>query len=311
MDAGDEALVGDVEQRHTGGFVDAAGLRFDDAVLDLIGHAETVAAADAVRFVHQLHEIRELNAIQGNRAAFFKAHRHRFRLDLNRLIPEGDAHDRVDNLHGGVEVLEVLRFVRRAEHVGVGRIGLLSGHAVAEAFGLQERAHFSAAAEFRDERRVKPGLVDLQIRVREETVAVEALDIVALIGRTVAPDVHAILTHRVHEHRARHSAAERGRVVVGLTCGGDVEGVCLDRRNAFGNKLRTAVDQAGLLGTILHRALRNGLVVVFVRLAKIGRVGVGKSSLLLHPVQGAAGVETAGERNADLLADRNALENSL
>ena len=47
VDAGDEALVGDEEQGEAGGLVDAAGLGFDDAVLDLVGHAEAVAAADA------------------------------------------------------------------------------------------------------------------------------------------------------------------------------------------------------------------------------------------------------------------------
>ena len=51
VDAGDEALVGDEEQREAGGFVDAAGLGFDDAVLDLVAHAEAVAAADGVGFV--------------------------------------------------------------------------------------------------------------------------------------------------------------------------------------------------------------------------------------------------------------------
>ena len=59
VDAGDEPLVGDEEQRHARRLVDAAALGLDDPVLDLIAHAEAVAAADAVGFEHQLHGILE------------------------------------------------------------------------------------------------------------------------------------------------------------------------------------------------------------------------------------------------------------
>src|SRR3546814_8058227 len=48
LDAGDEPLVGDEEQREAGRFVDAAALGLDDAVLDLVAHAQAMAAADAV-----------------------------------------------------------------------------------------------------------------------------------------------------------------------------------------------------------------------------------------------------------------------
>ena len=40
VDAGDEPLVGDEQQRHAGRLVDAAALGLDDAVLDLVAHAE-------------------------------------------------------------------------------------------------------------------------------------------------------------------------------------------------------------------------------------------------------------------------------
>src|SRR5262249_59003270 len=55
VNAGDEPLVADEEQRHPRRFVDAAALRFDDPVLDLIRHAEAVASADPVRLEEQLH----------------------------------------------------------------------------------------------------------------------------------------------------------------------------------------------------------------------------------------------------------------
>ena len=53
VDAGDEAFVGDEEEGEAGGLVDAAALGFDDAVFDLVAHAEAVAAADAVGFEHE------------------------------------------------------------------------------------------------------------------------------------------------------------------------------------------------------------------------------------------------------------------
>ena len=54
------------------------------------------------------------------------------------------------------------------------------------------------------------------VRVDEQAVAVEALDVVALVGRAVAPDVDAVLAHRLHEHRPGDGAAERRRVEVAL-----------------------------------------------------------------------------------------------
>ena len=50
VDAGDEPLIGDVQQGHGGGFVNAPALGLDDAILNLIGHAEAMATADAIGF---------------------------------------------------------------------------------------------------------------------------------------------------------------------------------------------------------------------------------------------------------------------
>src|SRR5690349_18163408 len=52
VDRAEQPLVRDVEERHAGRFVDAAALRLDDAVLDLIADAEPVPAADRVRLEH-------------------------------------------------------------------------------------------------------------------------------------------------------------------------------------------------------------------------------------------------------------------
>ena len=100
VDAGDEALVGDEEQREAWGFVDAAALGLDDAVLDLVAHAKAVAAADAVGFEEERDGVGEVPAVERDREAFFEADGDLFALDLDVVTPEGRAHDGGDDLDG-------------------------------------------------------------------------------------------------------------------------------------------------------------------------------------------------------------------
>ena len=53
--------------------------------------------------------------------------------------------------------------------------------------------------------------------------------------------------------------------------------------------------------TVFEGLARNFVVVCFVGLAQVRRVGVRNGPLLPHPVQGGRGVEPAGESNADFL----------
>ena len=64
-----EPLVGDPEQRHARRLVDAAGLGLDDPVLDLVGHAQAVPAADRVGLVHQRDRVVVRAAVDRDRAA--------------------------------------------------------------------------------------------------------------------------------------------------------------------------------------------------------------------------------------------------
>ena len=133
-----------------------------------------------------------------------------------------------------VEVLEVLGLVRRAQHVGVGRVRLLHAHLVGEARRCAMiLRHLLAAAELVDERLVEPGLVDAQRGIGEQAVAVEALDVVALEGAAVAPDVDVVFLHGDDEHRAGDGAADRRGVEVGHAGGRDVEGAGLQRGDAL------------------------------------------------------------------------------
>ena len=100
----------------------------------------------------------------------------------------------------------------------------------------------------------------------------------------------------------------RRGVEVGHAGRGDVERAALQRRDAFGDELRAAVDQARLLGAVLQRPARDVVVVRFVGLAEVRRVGVGDRAFLPHPVQRRARVEAAGKRDADFLAGGNTLK---
>ena len=55
-----EALVSDEEQGQARGLVDAAALGLDDAIFNLVAHAQAVAAADAVGFEEQSDRVRRI-----------------------------------------------------------------------------------------------------------------------------------------------------------------------------------------------------------------------------------------------------------
>ena len=145
--------------------------------------------------------------------------------------------------------------------------------------------------------------------VGQQAVAVKTLDVIALVGAAVAPDMDIVFLHRRHQHGAGHGAAQRRGVEVGSASGRDMEGAGLQRGQAFGGELAAAVDQARQFGAVLHRLARNLFVVGLVGLAEVGGVGVGQGALLLHPVQCGAGIEPAGESDADFLAGGNVLKN--
>src|SRR5438105_11658369 len=84
----------------------------------------------------------------------------------------------------------------------------------------------------------------------------------------------------------------------------------LQRRQSLGHELGAAVDQARLLGAVEKRAAWNVVVVGLVGLAEVGGIRVRNRAFRPHPMEGCARVEAARECDADLLAGRNALENS-
>ncbi len=214
-----------------------------------------------------------------------------------------------DDLHARVELLERLRLVGRTPDVGVGRVRLLDRIAVRQIAIGQELAHALTATELIDEGGVEPRLVDPQVGVDQQSVAIEPLDVVALVRRPVTPDVDAVVGHRTHQQRAGHGPSERGGVEVGPAGGGDVERAALQCDQALADQLVAAVDESGLLGAVHLRAIRHGVEFRLVVLAEVGGVGVRNRTSVAHPRHGSGGVEAAGEGDADALADRQRHEN--
>src|SRR5271169_6656075 len=93
VDAGDEALVSDKEQSKARSLVDPAALGLDDSILNLIGHAQAVTAADAIGFKEEVDGRIELPAVQGYGRALFEPNRDLFRRDHYIVAPECGAHD--------------------------------------------------------------------------------------------------------------------------------------------------------------------------------------------------------------------------
>ncbi len=196
-----------------------------------------------------------------------------------------------------------------APDVGVGGVGLLDGRAVGQVAGEQPLAHLGAATQLGHETGVQPWLVDAQPRVRQQPVAVEPLDVVALVGGAVAPDVDLVLGHRAHQQGAGDGAAERGGVEVGEPRGADVEGAAGQRDQPLLDESRAAVDDPGDTGAVLLRPAGHAGQVGLVVLAEVGGVGAGNGTVLAHPGDGDRGVEPPGERDADLLALGQGFEN--
>ena len=91
-----------MQQGHTWGFVDAPTLGFDDAVFDLVAHAQTMTATNFIGFEEKGYGVGKSYAVQCDGLAFFKTHTHGFCFDLAVFAPERYAHDGVDDLNAAV-----------------------------------------------------------------------------------------------------------------------------------------------------------------------------------------------------------------
>ncbi len=270
-----------------------------------------MAAANRVGVEHELYRVAIGDPVEGYGLSLLEADGHLLRLDRDALLPRGHAHDGLDDHDARVEALQVFRFVRGTQQIGIRRVRLLGAHAIREARALHVLRHLLASAQFVDEGLVEPRLVDAQAGIREQPVAIEPLDVVALVGAAVTPDIDVVFLHGGHEQRAGDGAAERRGVEVRHAGGGDVEGAALQGGNPLRDELSAAVHQARFFGAVLKRLAGNLVVVGLIRLPEVRGIRVGHRTLGAHPMQGRAGIETARECDADVFADGKGLEDGV
>ena len=199
--------------------------------------------------------------------------------------------------------------MRCTPDVGIGGVGLLLGSAVGKVTSKEPFAHLVTTTEFIDEVSIKPRLVNAQGRVCHQTVTVEALNVIALVGGSVTPNVHAVFVHRTNQHGAGDSTTQRGGVEVGLARGANVESTTLQSNEAFLNEGSTAVNQPSNLSTVFEGAARNAVDVWFICLAEVGGVGARDSTLFAHPRNSNRGVETSREGDTNALTNRQRRKN--
>ncbi|CAB5076320.1 unannotated protein [freshwater metagenome] len=85
------------------------------------------------------------------------------------------------------------------QDIGISGVGLLNAIAIWQLVADQPFGHFFTAAKFADKISIQPWLIDSQIWVSKKAIAIEALNIVAFVGRTIAPNFNVILQHRAHQ----------------------------------------------------------------------------------------------------------------
>src|SRR3546814_20724902 len=83
---------------------------------------------------------------------------------------------------------------------------LFRSHFVVEPRLAHIFGHVGAATQFIDEQLIQPRLVYFQVGIRQQTVTIEAFDVVTLIRAAIAPYIDVVLFHGGHQHGARDRA---------------------------------------------------------------------------------------------------------
>ncbi len=122
MHRAEQPLVDDVKHRHPGSLVDAAALRVDDPILDLVAHPQPMASTDRVQLSEALECRPKLRAVHGDRHAARELHADLLGRNYLLAAPVGHSHDGLDDLHVLIEPLEILGLVRSPQHVRIRRI---------------------------------------------------------------------------------------------------------------------------------------------------------------------------------------------
>ena len=147
----------------------------------------------------------------------------------------GNSHDRFDDVHRSGKFLKKFGFVSGSPNIGISAVGLFNAGPIRKIVFFKKAAHFCATAKFSNKSFIQPRLVDPKLRVHHEPVAVEALNIVSLVGGPITPDVNAIIVHSSNQKCSGDGSAKRGCVEIRLSCSSDMEGPALQSHQTLSN----------------------------------------------------------------------------
>ena len=135
MDSGDKAFVGNMQKSQSRRLVNTATFCFNDAVLDLIAHTETMATANGIGFVHEFNLIGKFFSINRHWPTFMEANTHGLGSDHDVFAIMSNSHDGINNLHRGRKFFKEFGFVRCAPNIGVRAVRLLRTCAIGQFVG--------------------------------------------------------------------------------------------------------------------------------------------------------------------------------
>mmetsp|Transcript_592 Transcript_592/g.1591 ORF Transcript_592/g.1591 Transcript_592/m.1591 type:complete len:458 (+) Transcript_592:194-1567(+) len=279
-----EVGEGFAEELHARRLVHAPALGADDAVLERVGDAHTIAATDGVCLLDGIDRL-ELLTIDGHAAALNKLDGNLLHLVRRVLGPA--AHLGVDDGHGRLDGLEVLRFVREAREVGISGVLLLWTDEGLNVEGLEVGGHLRAAGKLLEKEGVTPRRVHLHARGEHVGVALEAHLVVSAARSAMREHSHLLLEHRLHEALARHEPANARGIPVSAI----VRGLGLDDVEAPVSHLVLQVDDDRVHAARGH-ALLHVLDVRLIGLAQIRGEGEDLAPSLYEALGHGLGVET-------------------
>ena len=279
--------MGLVEERHARGLVDAPALHADEPVLDDVGAADAVAAADVVEHEHHLVRRQGL-AVDPHRHAVLEVNRHGFRLVGRHLRRHG--HAEVDEIEAvGAEVFEIPRLVTGVQAVLVGAVGLALRGLDRDVFLLAELDQFLAAGKPRAEFRDPPGGEHGDRGVERLGGELEAALVVALAGGPMGVDRGPFTMGDLHADLADQRPGDRRAEQIRAL----ITGLPLHRRKReVAAELLADVHDHGLRGAAVAGLLQRRLAVL-AGLPEIDVDGDHVVALLDEPAEDHRGVESA------------------
>lgn len=211
-----------------------------------------------------------------------------------------NSHDRFDEIHAIAQKLQILGLMGRTKHIGIRAICLLRAHSVGQLERCEVLTHFRTTTECVHELLIEPWLVDLQVRVRQDAITIETLDVISLVGAAIAEDVNAVFAHRANDGSGGHGPANRRGIEVLLAATAEMEGAALNGYQSLPRHGFPTVDQPCLDGAVSFGHRDDGCRIVLIGLSEICGITVDLDTLPREPSDSAPRVESTRKCDAHL-----------